>query len=210
MRSFCFNTLQAAMSTRICPVGCILPSSAMGKQFLPVLQSLCLSFLGIAMQAVANIFSALLTGVSVVDSSVAGLGGCPFSPGASGSFFLNSIPSRPSESKQIRPELCAPILNSVFILIHFLRKTYDRVQSPPWCELYLSRLRHCTSDAGNVATEDVVFLLDGLGIKHGIDTQKLSEASRYILGELGKETNSRSGKAIEAQRERLALQNAEL
>lgn len=36
------------------------------------------------MQAVANIFSALLMGVSVVDSSVAGLGGCPFSPGASG------------------------------------------------------------------------------------------------------------------------------
>lgn len=58
--------------------------------------------------------------------------------------------------------------------------------------------------SGNVATEDVVFLLDGLGIKHGIDSQKLSEASKFILRELGKETNSRSGKALEAQKERAA------
>ncbi len=55
-----------------------------------------------------------------------------------------------------------------------------------------------------MATEDVVFLLNGLGIKHGINSQKLSEASKFILGELGKETNSRSGKALEAQKERLA------
>lgn len=36
------------------------------------------------MQAVANIYMALQMGVSVIDSSVAGLGGCPFAPGATG------------------------------------------------------------------------------------------------------------------------------
>ena len=85
-------------------------------------------------QAVANICLALQMGVSVVDCSVGGLGGCPFAPGAT----------------------------------------------------------------GNVATEDCLYLLDGLGIEHGVDKQKLAEASRYILGALGKETSSRAGKAAAA------------
>ena len=55
---------------------CLLLSAAICEQLS--------SFFRVVMQAVANIFSALLSGVSVIDSSVAGLGGCPFSPGASG------------------------------------------------------------------------------------------------------------------------------
>ncbi|NKB76303.1 MAG: hydroxymethylglutaryl-CoA lyase [Gammaproteobacteria bacterium] len=78
-------------------------------------------------QALSNIYAALLCGVSTVDSSVAGLGGCPYAKGAS----------------------------------------------------------------GNVATEDVVYLLDGLGIEHGIDLDALIDAGRFICHELEKPVMSK-------------------
>ena len=78
-------------------------------------------------QALANIFSALQTGISVIDASVAGLGGCPYARGAS----------------------------------------------------------------GNVATEDVVFMLNGLGIHHGIDLEKLISAGRIICEQLKRPIMSR-------------------
>jgi hydroxymethylglutaryl-CoA lyase len=78
-------------------------------------------------QAIANIYASLQMGVSVVDSSVAGLGGCPYAKGAS----------------------------------------------------------------GNVATEDVVYLLNGLGIEHGVDLDKLIAAGQFITGELGRVNGSR-------------------
>jgi len=83
-------------------------------------------------QALANIFAALQCGVAVIDSSVAGLGGCPYAKGAT----------------------------------------------------------------GNVATEDVVYMLDGMGIKHGVNMDKLLEASRYISHALGRENSSRAAKAL--------------
>lgn len=83
-------------------------------------------------QAIANIYAALECGVATFDSSVAGLGGCPYAKGAT----------------------------------------------------------------GNVATEDVLYLLDGLGIETGIDMKKLIAAGEYICGVLGRPTNSRAGKAI--------------
>ncbi len=85
--------------------------------------------------AAANIFASLQLGVSVFDSSVAGLGGCPYSPGAS----------------------------------------------------------------GNVATEDVVYLLNGLGIETGIDLGKLAEAGRYISDQLGRASASRVANALAAR-----------
>lgn len=78
-------------------------------------------------QAIANIFAALELGVATIDSSVAGLGGCPYAPGA----------------------------------------------------------------AGNVATEDVLYLLDGIGIDHGMDFDALIETAGFILGALGKSPVSR-------------------
>ena len=78
-------------------------------------------------QALANIFAALESGVAVIDSSVAGLGGCPYAPGA----------------------------------------------------------------AGNVATEDVVYMLEGMGIDHGVDFDALLDTARFILGALGKAPVSR-------------------
>ncbi len=83
-------------------------------------------------QALANIYAALETGVSVIDSSVAGLGGCPYAVGAT----------------------------------------------------------------GNVATEDVVYFLNGLGIEHGIDLEKLIYAGNTISNVLGKPTNSRVARAL--------------
>jgi hydroxymethylglutaryl-CoA lyase len=87
-------------------------------------------------QALANILAALQMGISVVDASVAGLGGCPYAPGAS----------------------------------------------------------------GNVATEDVVYMLDGLGIQHGVDLHKLLDASDYICTALGRENQSHVAKALACQR----------
>jgi hydroxymethylglutaryl-CoA lyase len=49
---------------------------------------------------------------------------------------------------------------------------------------------------GNVATEDVVFMLDGLGIQTGIDLHKLVDAGAFISGVLGRPPVSRAGKAL--------------
>jgi hydroxymethylglutaryl-CoA lyase len=81
--------------------------------------------------AIANIYSALQLGVAVFDSSVAGLGGCPYAKGAS----------------------------------------------------------------GNVATEDVVYLLDGLGIDSGIDLDLLVDAGAFISRHLGREPASKVARA---------------
>jgi len=82
-------------------------------------------------QALVNIYAALECGVSVIDSSVAGLGGCPYAVGAS----------------------------------------------------------------GNVATEDVVYLLNGLGIEHGVDLNKLINAGNFICEQINKPNDSKVAQA---------------
>ena len=57
---------------------------------------------------------------------------------------------------------------------------------------------------GNVATEDVLYLLDGLGIETGIDIEKLVDAAAGISRALGRPVSSRVGKALLAKRERAA------
>jgi len=83
-------------------------------------------------QALANIFAVLEQGVAIIDCSVAGLGGCPFAPGAT----------------------------------------------------------------GNVATEDVVYLLHGLGVETGVDLAALAATGRYICDRLGRVSDSRAGRAL--------------
>lgn len=83
-------------------------------------------------QALANIYAALQLGVSVVDSSVAGLGGCPYAKGAS----------------------------------------------------------------GNVASEDVLYMLQGLGIETGVDLSGLIDAGQFIMRALGRETQSKVARAL--------------
>ena len=87
-------------------------------------------------QALANIYASLEMGVATFDSSVAGLGGCPYAKGAS----------------------------------------------------------------GNVATEDVVYMLNGLGIETGIDLDKVVDIGRWICGVIGKEPASKAAKALAAKR----------
>jgi len=87
-------------------------------------------------QAVANTLAALELGVWQFDTSVAGLGGCPYAKGAT----------------------------------------------------------------GNVATEDVVFMLHGMGIDTGIDLEALADTGAWISGVLGRPTQSRVGKALIARR----------
>ncbi|EKE76112.1 hydroxymethylglutaryl-CoA lyase [Oceanibaculum indicum] len=87
-------------------------------------------------QALANIYAALDLGVAVLDSSVAGLGGCPYAKGAS----------------------------------------------------------------GNVATEDVVYMLNGLGIETGVDLDALVDAALFISQALGRPPSSRVTCAISGKR----------
>jgi hydroxymethylglutaryl-CoA lyase len=54
---------------------------------------------------------------------------------------------------------------------------------------------------GNVATEDVVFMLNGLGIETGIDIDKLVDAGAFISGVLGRQPVSRVGRALLAKRQ---------
>jgi hydroxymethylglutaryl-CoA lyase len=53
---------------------------------------------------------------------------------------------------------------------------------------------------GNVATEDVLYMLDGLGIHTGVDLDKVVDAGRFISGQLGRTASSRAGNAIAAKR----------
>ena len=86
-------------------------------------------------QALANLYAAMEFGVATMDSSVAGLGGCPYAKGAS----------------------------------------------------------------GNVATEDVVYLLNGLGIETGVDLDRVFEAGRFICKQLGREPASKVARAMAAK-----------
>ena len=87
-------------------------------------------------QALANTLAALECGVATFDSSVAGLGGCPYAKGAT----------------------------------------------------------------GNVASEDVLYMLDGMGIATGVDMGKLMAAGEFICGVLGRSTLSRAARALAAKR----------
>jgi hydroxymethylglutaryl-CoA lyase len=86
-------------------------------------------------QALANVYAAMELGVATFDSSVAGLGGCPYAKGAT----------------------------------------------------------------GNVASEDVLYLLQGLGIETGVDLTKLRRAGRLISRHLGREPVSRVARALDAK-----------
>ncbi|MBK5276540.1 MAG: hydroxymethylglutaryl-CoA lyase [Desulfuromonadales bacterium] len=82
-------------------------------------------------QALANILAVLERGISVIDSSVAGLGGCPYAAGAS----------------------------------------------------------------GNVASEDLLYMLNGLGIETGVDLDRLIETGNFISGILGRPSDSKVARA---------------
>ena len=87
-------------------------------------------------QALSNIYECLQMGIATFDTSVSGLGGCPYAKGAT----------------------------------------------------------------GNVATEDVVYLLHGLGIHTGIDLDRLVDAGTFISQAIGKPNGSRVARALLAKR----------
>ncbi|WP_299439596.1 hydroxymethylglutaryl-CoA lyase [uncultured Rhodospira sp.] len=88
-------------------------------------------------QALANILAVMERGVGIVDSSVAGLGGCPYAKGAS----------------------------------------------------------------GNVATEDVLYMLNGMGIRTGVDMDALLQASAMISQALDRVPASRVARALGARKD---------
>jgi hydroxymethylglutaryl-CoA lyase len=91
-------------------------------------------------QALANILAVMDLGVAIFDSSVAGLGGCPYAKGAT----------------------------------------------------------------GNVASEDVLYMLGGLDIETGVDMGRLLDAAEFICAQLKRPTISRAGRALAAKREKTA------
>ncbi|CEG42509.1 hydroxymethylglutaryl-mitochondrial-like [Plasmopara halstedii] len=94
-------------------------------------------------QALSNLLIALQEGIAVVDSSVAGLGGCPYASGAS----------------------------------------------------------------GNVATEDVLYMLHGLGIQTGVDLDKVIETGDFITKILGRSTHSKVAQAFGPKKTTIPLMN---
>jgi len=62
--------------------------------------------------------------------------------------------------------------------------------------------------SGNVATEDVVYLLQGLGIETGVDLDQLVDTGRWICGVLGREPSSKAGRALAAKRAKQAARAA--
>jgi hydroxymethylglutaryl-CoA lyase len=50
--------------------------------------------------------------------------------------------------------------------------------------------------SGNVATEDVVYMCEGMGIATGVDLRRLVQTGEWISGHLGRGTSSRAGKAL--------------
>jgi hydroxymethylglutaryl-CoA lyase len=86
-------------------------------------------------QALANLYAVLEEGIAVIDSSVAGLGGCPYAKGAS----------------------------------------------------------------GNVASEDVIYLLNGLGIDSGIDLSALAATGTWITQAIGRPNRSKVGVALSSR-----------
>ena len=99
------------------------------------MEQLALHFHDTYGQALANILACLELGVATIDSAVAGLGGCPYAPGAS----------------------------------------------------------------GNVATEDVLYMLDGLGIETGVDFAAVVAAGQYICDVLGRTPTSKAAQAYLAK-----------
>ena len=73
-----------------------------------------------------------------------------------------------------------------------------RPNKSPACDVtYVSFAAGAT---GNVATEDVVYMLEGLGIKSGIDMDQLVDAGQFISNAIGRPGSSRAANAIMAQR----------
>ena len=56
--------------------------------------------------------------------------------------------------------------------------------------------------SGNVATEDVVYMLHGLGIETGVDLDRLVDIGQWICGVLGRESASKAGRALAAKNKR--------
>jgi len=56
--------------------------------------------------------------------------------------------------------------------------------------------------SGNVATEDVVYMLHGLGVETGVDLDRLVEIGQWICGILGRESSSKAARALAAKKKR--------
>jgi hydroxymethylglutaryl-CoA lyase len=53
--------------------------------------------------------------------------------------------------------------------------------------------------SGNVGTEDVIYLMNGLGIEHGVDLDAIAKAGRQICVALGREPASKVAQALKAK-----------
>ena len=146
-------------------------------------------------QALANILISLQCGISVLDTSVAGLGGCPYAKGATGKH--STAQSTAQDSATVHTHTGTPMLYCA-VLFHL---TIDHVAVRDEQGMLTSVMSIERPASGNVATEDVVYMLNGLGIKHGIDMEELLGASDFISKALGRANSSRVANAMLAARQ---------
>ena len=84
----------------------------------------------------------------------------------------------------------------------FLCDTLSIISDP----LIATSCPYAEGATGNVATEDVLYMLDGLGIETGVDMDKLVDAGRFISQVIQRPIASRAANAVLAKRERTTLQ----
>ncbi len=76
------------------------------------------------------------------------------------------------------------------------------------CDIFISTHAYVRQDycrcgnAGNVATEDVVYMLSGFGIQHGVDLDALVDTSAFICKALGRTSGSHVAQAVLGARQR--------
>src|SRR5437764_1590676 len=125
------NTIGVATPNQVIDVlGLLMDAGA-----IPV-ERLAVHFHDTRAPALANVLMALQLGISIVDSSAGGLGGCPYAPGA----------------------------------------------------------------AGNLATEDLLYMLQGMGIETGVSLPGVAAATRLLAGAMGHPSSSKYFQAFEATR----------
>jgi hypothetical protein len=80
------------------------------------------------------------------------------------------------------------------------KRTGPRIDPMPGVSEHRNGDEWICNSPGNMATEDLVYLLNGLGISHGVDMEKLLDASEFISGVLGRPPSSRVAQVLLAKR----------
>ena len=134
-------------------------------------------------------------------------GGCSTSAPTSSASATPSASARPAGSTALRVRLRRAGVGTDRLALHF-HDTYGQALANTLAGLQsgvttfdasaggLGGCPYAESATGNLATEDLVWLLDGLGIEHGVDLDALVATSAWMAGQLGRESPSAVVRAL--------------